>query len=105
MKKILLVIAILGAIYHFKNNPSGISFFGGHDEVILYATDWCGYCQKTRVFFSANGVAYTEYNIERSVYGKAEYDKIAKGGVPVVDARGTIIQGYNPQKLRNALGL
>ncbi len=106
MKKILLVIAIIGAVHHFKNNPNGFSFSSGHDEVILYATDWCGYCQQTRVFFSENGILYTEYNIERSAYGKAEYDKVARGrGVPVVDARGTIVQGYNPPKLRKALGI
>jgi len=106
MKKVLLIIAILGAIYHFKNNPGSFNFSSkSHDRVILYATSWCGYCKKTRAYFAEHGVLYTEYDIERSAYGKAEYDKVAKGfGVPVVDAKGTIIRGYSPSQYKKALG-
>ncbi len=104
MKKLLLIIAIIGGIKYYKDHPGNFTKLDRGD-VILYATDWCGYCKKTRAFFAANGIIYTEYNIERSAYGKAEYDKINGNGVPVVDVKGTIIRGYSERNLRRALGL
>lgn len=105
MKYILIIIAVLGAIKFYNERPIEVSDLTRSD-VTLYATSWCGYCAKTRQFFALNRIPYTEYNIETSAYGKAEYNKIAKGrGVPVIDIKGYVIQGYNEKALRSKLGV
>ena len=46
-------------------------FFSGAPEyenpgvVVLYATQWCRYCEKTRKLFAKHGISYIEYDIER----------------------------------------
>ncbi|MBK6959728.1 MAG: DUF4124 domain-containing protein [Gammaproteobacteria bacterium] len=34
--------------------------------VIMYSTVRCGYCRKARAYFKANGIAYTDYDVETS---------------------------------------
>ncbi|CAA0121273.1 Uncharacterised protein [BD1-7 clade bacterium] len=53
-------------------------------RVIMYATAWCGYCKKARSYFDENGIAYTEYDIEKDAKAKARYDKLGGKGVPVI---------------------
>lgn len=105
MKKLLLLILIIAGVKYYKDrslDPSSLA----RSDVILYATNWCGYCQKTRQFFAIHRIPYTEYNIETSAYGKARYDKIAKGsGVPVVEIKGNVIRGYSERLLRSQFGL
>lgn len=54
------------------------------DRVLLYSTSWCGFCTKARQYFQANGIAYEEYDVERSAKGKRDYAKLGGGGVPVI---------------------
>lgn len=66
-------------------------------EVNLFATSWCGYCQKARAFFSANGIRYHEYDVERDTKAKARKDELSPGGgVPVVEIDGSVVGGFNP---------
>lgn len=108
MRKILVITLILIVIYKIANklgedNNFNTSEFNG-DEVVLYATDWCGYCRKTREFFAKNNIQYTEFDIEKSAEGKRQYDKVKKrDGVPVVVIKGYAIQGYSERQMRWAL--
>ena len=72
------------------------------DKVVLYATQWCGYCQKTRELFAENNIKYVEYDIEKSERGYWEYKQLGGRGVPVVNARGTVIHGYEPGRILSA---
>jgi glutaredoxin-like YruB-family protein len=75
-------------------------------EVVMYATEWCGYCAKTRQFFRDRGIAYEERDIEKSDTARAEHEKLGGPGVPVVVVNGrTVIRGYDPDRLEEALGL
>ncbi|WP_444998320.1 glutaredoxin family protein [Aliikangiella sp. IMCC44359] len=104
MRYLLLVIALVGGIKYFFDQPK--EFKNGVHPVKLYATSWCGYCQKTREFFAKNGIIYIEYDIERSAQGRKEYEQIAKGsGVPVVLVNDTVIRGYNESKLKSVFNL
>jgi mycoredoxin len=81
-------------------------FSAQHPEgVVLYATSWCGYCQKTRDFFKQNNIAYVEYDIEKSAEGKAQYDQMNGSGIPLVVIRGEVVRGYNPGVFKDALNL
>ncbi len=75
------------------------------NSVVLYATEWCGYCQKTRQFFKDNQIAYTEFDIEKSTAGKQEYDQLNGKGIPLVVINGKLIRGYNPSLMKELLQL
>jgi glutaredoxin len=77
----------------------------GSAKVVLYATTWCGYCAKTRKFFAENQIAYQELDVENSDLGRRGYEALGGGGVPIVvvgDA--TVIRGYDPDAIGEALG-
>ena len=106
MKKFLVIVSILAI---WQNWGSITGFFSSPDprvsesEVVLYATDWCGYCDKTRKLFAKEGIPYVEYDIEKSTDAYKEYKRLGGRGVPVVTANGTVIHGYSPQRVLAAV--
>lgn len=70
--------------------------------VVLYATSWCGYCQKTRDFLRENNISFVEYDIEESAVGRQQYDELRGQGVPLLLVNGKVVRGYDPQRI-NAL--
>lgn len=107
MKKFLAIALVFG-VYQNWDNITG--FFSGAPEydaagggVVLYATQWCGYCKKTRELFVQHNIAYIEVDIERSAQGNREYKKLGGRGVPLVNVNGTIIHGYSPQRILAAV--
>jgi len=77
----------------------------GAEQVVLYATDWCGYCAKTREFFAENHIAYQELNVEDAGEGARGYQRLGGGGVPIVVVNdATVIRGYAPAAINQALG-
>ena len=75
------------------------------DEVILYATVWCGYCRKARKLLKELDVDYEEKDIEKSREAAREMvEKVGgRSGVPVLDIGGKIIRGYNERMIRRAI--
>jgi glutaredoxin-like YruB-family protein len=53
-------------------------------EVVMYATSWCPYCAKARAYFGRKGIAYTEYDVEKSPTAKAELKRLGGRGVPLI---------------------
>lgn len=103
MKKFVIFLLILG-IYQFRDGIG--DFLSGTPDyqpdssgVVLYATEWCGYCEKTRELFTKNDIPYVEYDIEKSAQGYSEYKSLGGSGVPVVNAYGTVIHGYSAQQI------
>jgi len=107
MKK-FLAIAVIVAVYQswgdisgfFADSPEYVTAGGG---IALYATEWCGYCQKTREFFAENDIEYVEYDIEKSAERNREHKELGGRGVPLVNVGGTIIHGYDPSRIRAAI--
>ena len=56
----------------------------GDARVVMYATEWCGYCQQAREYFAANGIAYTELDIEKDRSAKRDFDVLLGTGTPLV---------------------
>ncbi len=73
------------------------------NEVILYATEWCGYCQKTRVLFKENNISFVEYDIEKSTIGRREHKRLGGKGVPLLRLNGKVIHGYNEKLILASL--
>lgn len=110
MKKYVLIAIALGLFMNWDKLRNEFSpppdFSAAHPEgVVLYATDWCGYCKKTREFFKQHNIAYVEYDIEKSAEGKAQYDQLRGSGIPLVVIRGEVMRGYDPNALKEALGI
>lgn len=107
MKKFIFLFIAVFLFQHLYNSPSsGIAqthAAEAHNEVILYATAWCGYCKKTRAFLAENNIEYTEYDVESSAEGHERHQALGGGGVPVLDIRGTVIHGYSVKKMTSTL--
>ena len=71
--------------------------------VLLYATDWCGYCKASREFFAANGIRYIEHDIEKSSAVLNEHRKLGGNGVPLIVVGDDVVRGYNEDTLRQLL--
>jgi glutaredoxin len=107
--KYLLVLLMLGAAFWFgrplmqARDVHVAAVSANQPEVILYATDWCGYCKLTREFFHANGIRYTEQDIEKSSAALAERQKLGGNGIPVIVVGDKVIKGYSEGELRQIL--
>ena len=75
-------------------------------RVSIYTTSTCPWCVKTKEFFKANNVKYAELNVGADEKARNEmFEKSGQFGVPVIDANGTIIVGYDKEALKKALSI
>lgn len=110
--KWILLLAMAGVLAWSAGPfwPSGLASAGGQatmhreqPEVTLYATDWCGYCAATRELFVANGIRYTELDIEKSSDAFNRHRQLGGNGVPLIVVGDEIVHGYNEPQLRDLL--
>lgn len=111
MAKWLVFLLLLGAAFWFarpllqqRTMSPEAALAAGQPEVVLYATDWCGYCKATRAFFAANDIRYVEYDIEKSSEAYQQHKKLGGRGVPLIVVGEEVIGGYNEAALRQLLG-
>ncbi len=75
---------------------------GGDDGVYLYTTTWCGVCKRAKQWLDKKGIRYVERDVENDPGASEELaEKCQKArtrprGVPVLDARGKILVGFDP---------
>lgn len=111
MGKWLIILIVLGAAFWAGRSllqhggaPRTVAVASSEQpEVVLYATSWCGYCKMTREFFAANGIRYTEQDIERSSAAYQQHKKLGGNGVPLIVVGDEVIKGWNEQGLRQVL--
>ncbi|WP_283181577.1 glutaredoxin family protein [Pseudomonas svalbardensis] len=72
-------------------------------NVVLYATEWCGYCKLTQRFLDQKGIPYKEFDIEKDATARKAYEALGGGGIPIIDVNGTLIRGYDPDAILAAL--
>ena len=95
---IVVIFQNWGTISNLLNPPPDYAL--AHDgKVILYSTSWCGYCAKARRLLRDNGIAYHEYDIEKSREGYDQYESLGGRGVPLLLINGEVIKGYNPDRI------
>jgi len=73
-------------------------------KAIIYSTPTCTYCHAAKDFFTANGIEYTEHDVAADL--AARTDMVAKSGqmgVPVIDIDGTIIVGFDEERIKAAI--
>lgn len=67
-------------------------------KVIMYSTSWCGYCRKARNYFKAKNIPYIEYDIERSLTAKRDYDRLGGNGVPLIVVGKNRMSGFSKKR-------
>ena len=73
---------------------------------IIYTTLTCPFCKMAKEFFKAKGVEYEEKDVTHDE--ALQQEMVGKSGqfaVPVIDAGGQIIVGFQKDKLAAALGI
>jgi len=104
---IMLVVVVYqnwGKIEHFFNPADAIpAHTQAQARVVMYATEWCGYCKQTRRFLDSKGIPFKEYDIEKSDEGRKAYEALGGRGIPLIDVNGTIIRGFSEEAILAAL--
>ncbi|WP_415227313.1 glutaredoxin family protein [Psychromonas sp.] len=103
MKKLLILCVIFGIYHNWPILSNGTSEYSENNVVILYATDWCGYCKKTRELLKDNNIQYTEFDIEKSEEGRRRYDELGGNGIPLLNINGSIVNGYSKSQILKLL--
>lgn len=75
-------------------------------KVKIYTTQWCHFCHAAKSYLDEKGVKYEEIDIEND--GRASADIIERAGqdtVPIIEADGKIIIGFDKKKIDGVLKL
>ena len=82
---------------------------GAKGGVTIYMTSWCGACRKAKAWMRSAGISFVEKDIEKDPSAAAELMKkaraagISPSGVPVIEVRGQLLQGFSPEAIRTLL--
>ena len=76
------------------------SNISGSGKVVMYSTDWCGYCKQARKYFKQHSISFTEYDIEKSSRARAQYAKLGATGVPVILVGKKRMNGFSVKDFR-----
>jgi glutaredoxin len=96
---------------HVLGRRSALAAIEPPREVIVYGTSWCGWCRKTRDWLRERDIAFVDKDVERDrdaaeeLAKKAAEQHVSSRGVPIIDARGTLVHGFDPRALSEALRL
>ncbi|MFO8016364.1 MAG: glutaredoxin family protein [Candidatus Woesearchaeota archaeon] len=78
----------------------------GNPKVRIYSTPTCPYCNMAKEFFKENGVEYEEFNVAEDENARNEMvERSGQMGVPVIDINGTVIVGFDKEKVKEELGI
>jgi len=75
-------------------------------QVTIYSTPTCHFCHAAKEFFTANSVAFTDYNVGSDLEKRKEMiEKSGQMGVPVITVGKDLIVGFDEPKLRELLAI
>ncbi|MFH1849999.1 MAG: glutaredoxin domain-containing protein [archaeon] len=75
-------------------------------EVRVFSTPTCPWCRKVKDFLAEKKVRFTELDVSSDETARNEMiERSGQMGVPVVDIDGTIIVGFDAEKISEALAL
>ncbi len=76
------------------------------NKVIVYSTSTCPWCTVVKNFLKENKIDFLEKNVGQDRNAAQEMiEKSGQMGVPVIDINGSIVIGFNEQKIRHLLKL
>jgi len=77
-----------------------------NQNVVIYSTPTCTFCQQAKSFFDQNNAQYTEYNVSEDAEKRQEMvDKSGQMGVQVILVGDEVTVGFDEGRLKELLGL
>ena len=74
-------------------------------SVIVYSTPKCPFCHKAKEYLQEKHVKFEDINVAEDMERQQEMiEKSGQMSVPVLDIHGTVIIGFDVQKIDLALG-
>ena len=65
------------------------------NDVVVYTTDPCSFCNRVKQLLQARGIEYTEVNLARDPAGRSELvEKTGMMSFPQVVIRGDVLGGF-----------
>ena len=110
LKKVLFVLIVVVVFQNWGKiqrvlNPSGVvsEQTRADARVVLYATEWCGYCKATRRFLDEKGIPFKEFDTDKDAPAREAYEALGGRGIPILDVNGTLIRDFKPEAIEAAL--
>lgn len=110
MKKLLLLVVLVGAVHHFK--PGLFSFIfsngafdsEGNPEVLVFTSNSCGdFCNKGILELKRRKVRFKELPLDDNEEHQKLYDKLGPGVLPYTVSGYQKAQGFDPAMIVSAL--
>ena len=75
-------------------------------KVEIYSTPTCHFCHMAKDFFTANNVAFTDYDVSTDETRRTEVvERSGQMGVPVIFIDDQMVIGFNEDKIKEFLGM
>lgn len=75
-------------------------------NVTIYSTPSCHYCHMAKEFFTANNIAFTNFDVAGDAEKRKEMvEKSGQMGVPVILIDNDLVIGFDKPKITKLLGL
>ncbi len=71
---------------------------------VVLVMQGCPYCTAVERLFEKNDISYTRYDIKTDRKGRMLHTQWGGGGVPITKIGSTIVRGYDPTSILQALG-
>jgi glutaredoxin-like YruB-family protein len=76
------------------------------NNVTIYSTPVCHFCQEAKAFFAENNIEYTEHDVAADADKRQEMiDMTGKMGVPVIKIGNDVVVGFDEGKVKELLAL
>lgn len=72
-------------------------------RVIVYGTETCPYCMKTRAYLKERHIPFVDIDIAKSEKGKHDYAQLGGKGVPLILIGNRQMTGFNRVEIDHAL--
>ncbi len=75
-------------------------------NVLIYSTPTCHFCHAAKDFFTANNVAFQDFNVATDLEKRKEMvDMTGQMGVPVIRIGDDVIVGFDEAKIKELLAV
>ncbi len=72
-------------------------------NVVMYSASWCGVCKHARQYMTMHGIAFTEYDVEKNDFARAEFRRLGGRGVPIILVGDQRMNGFSEANLESML--
>jgi glutaredoxin len=105
IKSVMLALCATLAVSLLPSNSTQAASSSAQStpQVVMYATENCGYCARARSYFEQRGIAWQEYDIARDADAAQRFKALGGIGTPLIFVGETRIAGFDPVRIERAL--